>query len=377
LNHEDFASILKLSSGVGPISPPVQDQPASTTAEPSGNQNAVLRPPGARATDQYDKLKAMFAKYNMVFDESMWPSRVSVQGPRVEKTIRMRVRIICHYCQTNYSSSRECTNCHHRRCEKCTRVPAKKKQKGKEREPEKMLKESTAGPALLPAAGRVPVRGTAQDADALSADDAEDEAEVSRSALKKVPKRPKRRKEVPLVVPSRTGGQDLVRKEPVQRVHRTCCKCQRSFKRDTTECQQCGHWRCTKCPRQPPKLDKWPKGYPGDVIPPERERIPRLWKKPRVRVRWTCHECRKLFMEGEYRCANCSHARCSDCERDPPKRGPQQFTQQAVTSVQARLAAVGAPSQQPDVAEDSTVAASSSKVQQKDEEAPKPSEGVD
>ena len=272
----------------------------------------------------------MFAKYNIDFDEVAFPNKTLGQFARVEKPIRMRVRIFCHSCQTNYSASRECTNCHHRRCEKCTRIPPKKQKKGKERSHGMKAAERTEK-AVQPAA----------DAGALSTDDAKDEADGSRSALKIVPKKPKQRKETALTIPSRTGGQDLTRKEPLQRVHRTCCKCQRSFVRDSKECPQCSHLRCTKCPREPAKLDKWPDGYPGDVIPAEPERMDRQWRKPRVRVRWTCHECQKVFMSEQHRCANCSHARCSDCERDPPKRERRQFSDEAVQSVREKLAAVG------------------------------------
>lgn len=353
-------SILKSSGEPSTTLPPVQDVPESTTAEPIRNQTVISVPHDARVTGQYDRLRAMFAKYNMDFDDSTWPARPERQQPRVEKPIRMRVRIICHYCRTNYSASRECTSCQHRRCEKCTRVPPKDKRKGKEREPDKAAEEK--GEEIgAPATGVGFVSAAEVDAGELSAGDAEDEAEGSRSAFNTVPKRAKRRKEIPLILPSRTGGQDLVRKEQSQRVHRTCCTCQRSFVRDSKCCSRCRHMRCARCPRVPPKLDKWPDGYPGDVIPAEPERIPRQWKKPRVRVRWTCHQCRKLFMEGEYRCANCSHSRCTDCEREPPRRVRQPLNAEAVTSVQERLTAVSGPAKTSELVEESTVASPCSK----------------
>jgi hypothetical protein len=308
----------------------------------------------------------MFAKYNLLFDEDAWPNKPSSQLARVEKPIRMRVRIVCHFCRTNYSASKECTNCHHQRCEKCTRIPAKNRRKGKEREHGMKAAERTEE-SVLSAAARanviVPPEADTGAFDADAEDEAEDEAERSRTILKTVPKKPKRRKEVPLTVPSRTGGQEMIRKEPLQRIHRQCCKCQGSFVRDSKQCPQCSHLRCTKCPRIPPKLDKWPAGYPGDVIPAEPERPHRQWKKPRVRVRWTCHECRQLFMEGEYRCANCSHARCSDCEREPPKRERSQINDAVVQSVQEKLAAVGASPERPDPEEGPSVVASNSGAQ--------------
>jgi hypothetical protein len=40
-------------------------------------------------------------------------------------------------------------------------------------------------------------------------------------------------------------------------------------------------------------------------------------KKPRQRVRRTCHECSTLFTTGTKQCAKCDHTRCTDCPRDP------------------------------------------------------------
>lgn len=358
-----LSSILKRFSNISSNLPPAQDMPPPAAAEATGHQSTIHTPLDTRTTEQYNRLKAMLSKYNVEFNEFAWPIRPAMQNARVEKSIRMRVRIICHHCRTNYSASKECTNCHHRRCEKCTRLPPKNRNKNKEGQSETVPLEIPDRPSVLAAAGTVLLQEVSVDAAALSADEGGDEAEVPRSSVMAVSKRPKRRKEVPLVIPSRTGGQDLIRREPVQRVHRTCCKCQQPFVRSSNECPHCRHLRCTQCPREPPKLDKWPNGYPGDIIPAEPEGIPRQWKKPRVRVRWTCHECRKLFMEGEYRCASCSHARCTDCEREPPRRARQQFSEEAVAAVQGRLAAVGAPTTEPDVAGAPDVASSSARQQ--------------
>lgn len=40
-------------------------------------------------------------------------------------------------------------------------------------------------------------------------------------------------------------------------------------------------------------------------------------KKPRQRVRRTCHECETLFLSGNKTCDKCGHVRCTDCPRDP------------------------------------------------------------
>jgi hypothetical protein len=42
-----------------------------------------------------------------------------------------------------------------------------------------------------------------------------------------------------------------------------------------------------------------------------------VYKKPRQRVRRSCHECDTLFKSGSKKCDKCGHARCTDCPRDP------------------------------------------------------------
>ncbi|TQV96074.1 hypothetical protein IF1G_04657 [Cordyceps javanica] len=68
---------------------------------------------------------------------------------------------------------------------------------------------------------------------------------------------------------SNTGGPDLVLKKARYRVRRTCHVCQADFAQlSQTKCDKCEHVRCTDCPRDPPKLSKYPFGYPGDVFGP-------------------------------------------------------------------------------------------------------------
>lgn len=58
---------------------------------------------------------------------------------------------------------------------------------------------------------------------------------------------------------------------------------------------------------------------------PQQERpnkIRRVEKPVRLRVHWTCHECRSQFGL-EKVCAECGHRRCRDCVRHPPKRASQ------------------------------------------------------
>lgn len=64
------------------------------------------------------------------------------------------------------------------------------------------------------------------------------------------------------------------------------------------------------------KLDKYPDGYPGDAEPPD-ERPHRVWKKPRMRVRYFCHKCDTFYAPGENICASCGEEKGPNSRRDP------------------------------------------------------------
>lgn len=132
----------------------------------------------------------------------------------------MRVRRTCHRCQTTFGPDKICVNCQHTRCKKCPRYPPPTR---KPSEP-----EQGAVRAILD----------------------EKKARAARGAGPvELPRRT--RKEV-LTMPSRTGGQDLVRRPVRQRVRRTCHECETLFPtEDTIECINCGHIRCKICPRDP------------------------------------------------------------------------------------------------------------------------------
>ena len=130
------------------------------------------------------------------------------------------------------------------------------------------------------------------------------------------------------------------------RVRRTCHRCNASFSA-AKECPNCQHVRCTKCARYPPKRTEaeiiasrekkaailkankenapitpdWDIDEKGAEMtltrPPKKGGHDLVYKKPRQRVRRTCHECQTLFATGSKLCTKCDHIRCTDCPRDP------------------------------------------------------------
>lgn len=145
-----------------------------------------------------------------------------------------------------------------------------------------------------------------------------------------------------------TEGTALRVEKPIRmRVHRTCHKCSATFAA-AKECPGCQHVRCTKCIRHPPKRTEAERIASREkraaILKAQKENAPivpdynydpkdaknivlkrpsktggqdLIYKKPRQRVRRTCHECQTLFTAGSKTCSKCSHNRCTDCPRDP------------------------------------------------------------
>lgn len=128
------------------------------------------------------------------------------------------------------------------------------------------------------------------------------------------------------------------------RVRRTCHRCNTTFSA-RNECTKCRHVRCDRCPRHPPKETEaeflanlqqmetllkanrenppiMPDFFWGDQQielkrPSKTGGQDLVHRKPRQRVRRTCHECTTLFAPSSRKCENCNHLRCTDCPRDP------------------------------------------------------------
>ncbi|KAL9625222.1 MAG: hypothetical protein Q9160_000624 [Pyrenula sp. 1 TL-2023] len=184
------------------LKPASEEQPKSALQQ--GTSTGPTRKIDPRSLEQREKAKRMFAKHGLTLEDHEWTISPREPAERVEKAIRMRVRYTCHRCQATFvAGNKMCTNCSHHRCKGCDRFPPRK---SKDKKP--------AAAATAPEPVALP------------------------------PKPPKRRYDPLLTMPSRRGGQDLVRK-PIK--------------------QRCQHVRCTECPRDPPKLKKYPTGYPGDV----------------------------------------------------------------------------------------------------------------
>ncbi|KAL1842637.1 hypothetical protein VTJ49DRAFT_4685 [Mycothermus thermophilus] len=207
---------------------------------------------------------------------------------RVEKSIKMRVHWHCHVCNTSFGLAKECAKCKHHRCKQCQRVPPKRTEAEKEESRKRraaILKERAERQPIIPDWDPTP-------------------------------------KKIVLKRPAKTGGQDLYYRKPRQRIRRTCCSCGKLFMSKT--CEGCQHVRCTDCPRDPPKKDKYPYGYPGDALGTKIGH-------------YQCAECKHIFSippAAEVSCAKCSHPKV---DRLKPRKVEPEPDPELVKSVQDRL----------------------------------------
>ncbi|KAL8940463.1 MAG: hypothetical protein Q9211_002260 [Gyalolechia sp. 1 TL-2023] len=210
-----------------PAAPP----PALTTTQQTTEPKSV-KPPSPRlvmtaaayGTIQEERARALFAKYGLTLEPGEWTLPIKPDAQRVEKKIRMRVHRTCHRCQTSFG-------------------------------PEKRAKEPKE-------------KGIATTGGAAAA--------IGHTTLNLKS----------LTISSRTTGRQITYKPMTQRVRRTCHMCNALFAGKTNECANCGHTSCRQCPREPPKTEKYPAGYPGDsdynIVTRERHPIRVHRDKPKL-----------------------------------------------------------------------------------------------
>ena len=188
----------------------IKDTKPSTTAK-----NVRLATTAAESSAiQEEKARALFAKYGLTLEIGEWTPPFRGDAERVEKKVRMRVHRTCHRCSTSFGAEKICETCQHTRCKKCPRYPVKKSKDQKAKG-----KDLGAG------------------ASAVAMDES---AKAKKSSGFKT-----------LTMSHPVTGKELTRRVPLQRVRRTCHKCESLFVGRAKLCETCNHLRCEKCPREP------------------------------------------------------------------------------------------------------------------------------
>ena len=269
-----------------------------------------------------DRARTLFEKYGLKYEAR----RTSAEQPppnkirRVEKPVRIRIHWICHECTTTFGVDRNCAGCGHRRCVDCTRSPAKRVREVldsarqlRDQEQQQLVElssqhqESSTAPQEARTMDDIVIAPLPEigSAERLEEDDGTSGCDFDTSQLQYIIQHPPRL------------GLDVVLRPTVQVIRRTCHECDTLFKpARRTDCQNCSHVRCRLCPRFPTRSEKWPQGSSKDEEPKMVATVQRVYKKPRQRVRWSCHACSTMFVDRE-RCRTCGHDRCKSCPRTP------------------------------------------------------------
>ncbi|KAK2591614.1 hypothetical protein QQS21_010683 [Conoideocrella luteorostrata] len=252
-----------------------------------------------------ERAKKMCEKYGMIVKASDFfdiaPDETVL---RVEKPIKMRIRRTCHKCNATFSTKSECASCQHTRCDLCPRYPPKVNEA-----------EFFANLAEMEAVVKTNRENSAISADLFWGD-----------------------QKIELTRPSKSGGQDLVHRKPRQRVRRTCHECTGLFASGSKKCDCCGHIRCTDCPRDPPKKDMYPFGYPGDAFGPKTD------------ARFECLCCKTLYppeAEDGTLCASCGLEKSGESPRAMPRKVQPVPDPDVLNKLQAKLTGLSPSSSSP------------------------------
>ncbi|KAI4727087.1 hypothetical protein E4T49_05136 [Aureobasidium sp. EXF-10728] len=301
------------------------DQPPTTHDVPEEQSRPV--PPVTtetfhidRASVYQERAQKLRDRYGMNIaggDRSTFPATAR----RVQKTARMRVHRSCHECGVDFGHGVHCRACHHRLCGDCPRTAGRgiKEAMAQAREfPFHVVSAESASPDLLMAEASTVV---SDQVDFLS----------NMPSTSKQVSRPSTSLE-PIVaddsfLSTLEVDENIPDCAPVRIAHNSL------------------HGKDGQSLPSPPRSSRHVP-YPITTIRDPILRAPggvqRVYRKPRQRVRYTCHECSTPFRSHGRECDKCGHERCLDC-RDGPSHKSQksQPDPRLVEAVNQRLANVG------------------------------------
>ncbi|KAK5700199.1 hypothetical protein LTR17_023142 [Elasticomyces elasticus] len=285
---------------------------ADEDAVDDADEQTLLPMTFSRAGIDPDRTRAMFKRHGLPYESR----RRSGDEPapkvrRVERAIKVRLHYRCHECSGHFSKDKACMKCGHQRCVDCVRQPGQrvKETMDSAREARDNDVQSLAPtPAAVTYEPRVVDPSTDELAPSLDHDEHDGDGE---STLPKMPG-------------SSRHLSPLGSKQTAHDVPQLCHKCRTPF--DSVQqpnCGQCTHLRCNKCTSSPPKAKTRPRATSDDEPSPKLKlrkvtNVQRVYRKTRLRVRYTCDQCSAVFILGnKHQCQACGHGRCNGCSRNP------------------------------------------------------------
>jgi hypothetical protein len=293
-----------------------------------------------RASVYQERTQKLRDRYGMNIagsDRSTFPATAR----RVQKSARMRVHRACHECGVDFGHGIHCRACHHRLCGECPRTPGRgiKEAMAQAREfPFHVVSEDSpsTSPDLLMAEAPTVVSDQLDTFDSNMPSSSE---HISKPSTPLDPIVAEHNFLSMLEV-----DDDIPDCAPIRIAHNS-----RHGKNKQTE---------SNSPRSSHHSENFPSShqnhtlttstvpYPISTIRDPILKAPagvqRIYRKPRQRVRYTCHECSTPFQSHGRTCGKCAHERCLEC-RDRPSHKAQKSRPdpRLVEAVNQRLAQVG------------------------------------
>lgn len=285
--------------------------------------------------ERAQKLRDRFGMNIAGSDRSTFPATAR----RVQKSARMRVHRSCHECGVDFGHGIHCRACHHRLCGECPRTPGKgiKEAMAQARDfPFHVVAEASSKSSDLPMT----------EASAGVSDHVDNFNDMSYTG--KQVSRPLTSLEPILagesLLPPLEADDDVSDCTPIHiardvrhgKAKENVSISPRSSRHGKTSrlAQGCSHLTRSSVP--------YPISTIRDPILRAPSGVQRVYRKPRQRVRYTCHECSTLFQSHNRICDKCAHVRCLQC-RDRPSHKSQKSRPdpRLVDAVDERLAQVG------------------------------------
>ncbi|WPH04632.1 Hypothetical protein R9X50_00752500 [Acrodontium crateriforme] len=229
---------------------------------------------------------------------------------RVLKSVRIRVHWTCHECNTLFTRDATCHQCGHRRCARCIRSPVKRPEDREHaRTPRVVVNQQdintsreirTFGDLNFSLASDLEV-----DPDTTPDEMNEPSPSINNNQPLQTP--------VDRHEPSRTTSKDKaddIRTDSKSNCNRLWCDIPFT-PRSSPSCKYCVHNLCSTDAAMSSDTSNKQNTPPKKVLP-------RIFKRPKQCIRYTCHECNAFFMDRTV-CANCDHRQCGQCPREPPR----------------------------------------------------------
>lgn len=236
---------------------------------------------------------------------------------RVQKTAKMRVHRSCHMCGVDFGHGIHCRACHHRVCGNCPRTSGRRVQdvmaQARDFPFHVVSDESSPDPDSLTADTTTGIMDRFKNLDNMSSSSSSSSGKhTSRPSAFLDPLHPEHSRSSALEADNNSHDFSAAAFLPpnIRNIGNT--------RLTAIQPRSSRHGKLERLQQYKASLLTFPiVPYPISTVRDPVLKVPagvqRIYRKPRQRVRYTCHECRTPFGNHVRVCGKCSHERCYDC----------------------------------------------------------------